>query len=68
MHGTDDSTVRVNGSDTFVELVRRILPKTEVKYDAVPGEDHGFDFDEARWAEIQPDVLNFINEGWLTRE
>lgn len=65
MHGSDDSTVRQAGSDAFVSLARESLPGTEVRYDVVPGEDHGFDFDEARWASVRPAVLDFVRQGWL---
>lgn len=65
MHGDDDSTVPVRGSDKFVKLVGDKLPQTSVRYDVVPGEDHGFDFDEKRWESFEAEALSFVSEPWL---
>lgn len=65
MHGDDDSTVHIRASDKFVKLVKERLPETSVRYDVVPGEDHGFDFDEKRWESFEAEALDFATKSWL---
>ncbi|KAF4996139.1 hypothetical protein FDECE_12563 [Fusarium decemcellulare] len=67
MHGDDDSTVPIRGSDKFVNLVREKLPQTEVRYDVVPGQDHAFDFDEKTWESFADDALEFVTQAWLAK-
>ncbi|KAM0555890.1 hypothetical protein ACHAPJ_006292 [Fusarium lateritium] len=65
MHGDEDSTVPVRGSQKFVDLVAKKLPETTVRYDVVPGEDHGFEFDEKRWDSFADEALGFVKDAWL---
>ena len=66
MHGDEDSTVPVRGSQKFVDLVAKKLPgTTAVRYDVVPGEDHGFEFDEKRWESFADEALGFVKDAWL---
>ena len=65
MHGNDDSTVPVRGSDKFVQHLRQSLPGVSVRYDVVSGQDHGFDFNEENWDSIERDALKFVGEAWL---
>lgn len=65
MHGDDDSTVPIRGSDAFVKLVREKLPGTEVRYDVVEGADHGFEYDWKRWESFSEEALGFVVDGWL---
>ncbi|WZH48274.1 Alpha/Beta hydrolase protein [Fusarium acuminatum] len=65
MHGSDDSTVPIRASYKLVELISQKLPEVTVRFDAVPGEDHGFDFDEKRWESFEDEALGFITEPWL---
>ncbi|KAJ4007325.1 hypothetical protein NW766_010009 [Fusarium irregulare] len=65
MHGDEDSTVHIRASDKFVKLVSEKSPETKVRYDVVPGEDHGFDFDEKRWESFEAEALDFAAKAWL---
>jgi fermentation-respiration switch protein FrsA (DUF1100 family) len=65
MHGDDDSTVPIRGSQKFVDLVAKKLPATSVRYDPVKGEDHGFEFDEKRWESFADEALAFVRDAWL---
>ncbi|KAF5675811.1 alpha beta hydrolase fold-3 [Fusarium heterosporum] len=65
MHGSDDSTVPIRASHKFVELISQKLPEVTVRFDVVPGQDHGFDFDEKRWASFEDEALGFVTEPWL---
>jgi len=65
MHGDNDSTVHIRASDKFVNLLGERLPSTNVRYDVVPGEDHGFDFDEKRWESFEEEALDFATKAWL---
>ena len=65
LHGTDDSTVRIQGSDHFVKLVHETQPDAVVRYDRVPGQDHAFDLDEKAWESLRPAALDFVVQSWL---
>lgn len=64
-HGDDDSVVPSRNSDRFAKLTRESQSQTTLRYDLVPGEDHGFDIDMGKWADIYPEVMEFVKEGWL---
>lgn len=49
----------------FAELVRQKLPQTILRYDIIPGQDHGFDFDEKSWETVRPDAMDFVAKAWL---
>ncbi|KAF4437913.1 hypothetical protein F53441_12919 [Fusarium austroafricanum] len=65
MHGDDDSTVPIRGSQNFVDLVAKNSPETTVRFDVVPGEDHGFDFDMKRWESFADEAIGFVRDAWL---
>lgn len=65
-HGDDDSTVPSRCSDRLQALVGDKLPGTKLRYDVVPGADHGFDFDLKRWEYFADEALGFIKKGWLS--
>ncbi|KAM0433450.1 hypothetical protein ACHAPT_004330 [Fusarium lateritium] len=64
MHGDDDATVPIRGSHKFIQLVKEKLPQTTLRFDVVPGQDHGFDFDVKTWESFAPDALDFVTKGW----
>ncbi|KAI9705224.1 MAG: hypothetical protein M1820_005371 [Bogoriella megaspora] len=66
MHGDDDATVPIRGSDKFVDLVTQKLPGTTIRYDVVKGQDHAFDVDDSTWASFADSALEFVAAAWLS--
>ncbi|KAJ4127041.1 hypothetical protein NW768_008662 [Fusarium equiseti] len=64
MQGQDDSFISIRASDEFVRLVGK-RPDTTVRYDVIPGQGHGFDFDDAIWESDQAvEALEFVTQAW----
>jgi hypothetical protein len=65
MHGDQDVTVPINGSNDFAALVAQRLPKTSLRYDIARGQDHLFDTDVNNWSTFKQQALDFVISGWL---
>lgn len=64
LHGKEDSSVPVAGSERFVEALKKKHPSTPVRLDLQPG-DHGFDGEATLETEWLKEDVAFITKHWL---
>lgn len=65
MHGDDDSVVHIRATHKFVNLVKKMLPETRLRFDIAEGEDHAFDYEAPRWKSFAQGALTFTSRAWL---
>jgi hypothetical protein len=65
IHGDQDSTVYIQNTYDFIDLVRKTMPDVEVRLDVGVGEDHGFDNYNPEWKHQQTESVEFLRRAWL---
>lgn len=63
-HGAQDSAVPLNGSERFVQALKKHRPRAKVHFEKQPG-DHGFDFSATLQTEWLKSGLEMIGQAWL---
>lgn len=63
-HGGADSGVPIEGSHLFVDEVKERLPSTDVRFEVVEGQEHGFDGYWEEWDSWSKAGLEWILEAW----
>ena len=65
LHGRDDRTVPVSGSEKFVKELKKVIPECPVRLDVRAGGEHGFDCDATMEEEWLKEDVEFITRYWL---
>ncbi|KAK5120579.1 hypothetical protein LTR85_006235 [Meristemomyces frigidus] len=65
IHGDDDSVVYLRQSEAFVDLIKKEIPTTAVRFDVAAGHDHAFDFEPSFWEPFAAPAMDFVTKGWL---
>ncbi|KAF2871075.1 Alpha/Beta hydrolase protein [Massariosphaeria phaeospora] len=63
--GDDDSVVYLRTIQEFVDLSREKLPRTTIRLDIAPGEDHAFDHTKSTWELHAIGAMGFVKQSWL---
>jgi hypothetical protein len=65
MTGVEDSAIRVESVRGVVDVMRRCLPGTQVRYNEAPGQEHGFDLLNSEWEQYAEGSLDWLEKAWL---
>ena len=65
LHGDADTVVHIRATHQFVDLVREMLPETEIRLDIAPLEEHGFDLRNVAWELYTIGAMDYVKKSWL---